>query len=1012
MVGTLEVVIIAAAGSLGILFVAIFSIFLGLRARDRRLTEAQLTRYLVRGSRIPPGQGNADYSHIPHPRTKLRQSGRLSNGTIQQDWTALRSSDTIDCHPPSSREEQPDQVIAEKPRSPRKSFRATFSAQSFSVPKTRRQRKIAKAIPLHALPHSPLSAITEKSGTNTIDASPSTEAAELPTELTPRTTPERDETVTSHSRPSSNQWPLPLASHGTFSPIPLSHAPIRARIHSIKRAGSVGTNVIPRHQAIGVRSASFTSVSSTAPDDPLPPLPPTLPRHWNPHPRSKMRLSMGSLDTIGSSLLGDGQSSPSQVRSELPSPALESGAEEWHGHNPQQHRQRSITLRRTELSSSSQKSGGQDDVLRKCSVKAQAISKLTPENDCDVLRLEIDASRTRTDPPEYTDTNDQRSSFTSQAESQNPGLDPSLQTTVCRTATGCRRGIVASRHSMYEQCLSDGRVSADSDILGQATMRHVPVSRYSAASRPASVATDNPYQWDGSSEQNRSSYAASRSPESPQKCRRADGENTPTAPSRESPKAQPKCPQIDEENVQGANPSMDARASIPGLELVERQRRWTEREKLISGKASIIETRPILAPALTKPRDIQGNCRHSPESSKQHDSDVFRDIRYHPDAPNIFNDNVEPGQSWPLPSSPERPRESQITPPRLATLREDNDPDSPTLPLPTLSSAAIFANMPTLGTRTSAVQGPRHLPRPDRTSRSMPRSPTKSKRDDLRRSAMTVNRIPSRTKENLRISQVFRYGDQDGLSNGSCKDDSARSIRGSKGDLAQPVVSIVDLSPVNNSSAGQPPNRRAGQQSGPVHISPSKSQNLAPFTLRTSRSSRISSTIARSPSNVSTSATSIWEDASIRDSSPEPDLPPSSTHLTPSPHSHNRQDQGSDQARHAQNKSHHDEGKRPSKQDMLAEVTGENIDPRSEEYTLKHQRTSVSRAALQGNSGRDRGRERTLTSPHDKGLGISGVAVPAHLQPSRPQNAHLRSKEGVYRSARGSLYDGDGFLVD
>ncbi|KAI9874404.1 MAG: hypothetical protein M1823_007692, partial [Watsoniomyces obsoletus] len=66
--------------------------------------------------------------------------------------------------------------------------RSSLSGYSLSLPKTRRQIQIQKAISRTQMPQSPLSAITESTDPTPADTSV---VAELPTEISPKSTPDR-----------------------------------------------------------------------------------------------------------------------------------------------------------------------------------------------------------------------------------------------------------------------------------------------------------------------------------------------------------------------------------------------------------------------------------------------------------------------------------------------------------------------------------------------------------------------------------------------------------------------------------------------------------------------------------------------------------------------------------------------------------------------------------------------------------------------------------------------------
>lgn len=190
MITTLGVIIIAVGSSVTFFIGTALSIILILRANDRkRRNKDDAARQFIAGQRGRLSLGSANYSNVPEPRANLRRSTHLPYGVVSEGWASIPSQETLPRYERALINRLPGSVDEPTRQKRRRSLRASFSAHSFSLPKTRRQKKIEKAVPLRSMPRSPLSAITERSGTATTEASPSVGIAELPTEMTPKSTP-------------------------------------------------------------------------------------------------------------------------------------------------------------------------------------------------------------------------------------------------------------------------------------------------------------------------------------------------------------------------------------------------------------------------------------------------------------------------------------------------------------------------------------------------------------------------------------------------------------------------------------------------------------------------------------------------------------------------------------------------------------------------------------------------------------------------------------------------------
>jgi hypothetical protein len=969
MISTLGVIIIAVGASVSFFIGAALSIILVLRANDRkRRNQEEVARQFGAGQRGRLSVGSSNYSHVIEPRASLRRSTHLPYGVVPESWAAIPSQETLPQYQRGLVNDRPDAADANTHQKRRRSLRASFSSHSFSLPKTRRQKKIEKAIPLRAMPRSPLSAITEQSGTNTTEASPSVGIAELPTEITPKSTPDRDGNVQPIRRPFSPQWPLTTSNRisrngaSTIIPVPPS------RNSTLMRMSSAGHSISPIQPSLLPRTISVASTISTAPEDPLPPLPSITPNQWPTGRKSRLRLSAASVDTIGSSVLGGERMSLSQPETDLTSIGL--------GTPP-------IDLNPIGLQAYDQEIQGWEPatVINTGSPKARHATKYrTGKAGYGSLRASIghhsSSPNIKSDQvPEprdgitfiprpagssldTADLRGWRSNLSSRANSVRSSVSPSIADPIARTGSGYKKGAVAARHSMYEQQSGIGRFNADPDVLRDVSDSRTSPLRHPASSRPASIASENPFHRDRNNLQTGLSYGLRTSPGSQHKGHKRQNcvriSNIPVVDTNRRSSKLPQMKEEEEEEEDSSETAAGQTMTIPGLTLLQQEKQI---ENADSGEnplnSSPFLTRPILEPTSWKrPRYSRAPSSESVVSNKR-DSDVFSNSRYDANAPNIFTENSMPRRPWPLsPTTPYRAK-PHPTPPSLRAIQEPCDPDSPTLPMPIISSAALFARALPLGSRVSGVQGPRSIPISTRSSRTASPTPTTAraaaKREDLRRSVITLRRINSDAKDKTRMSQICyrNIGDE---SASSSLDINHQSEQGS---VAQPSVGGGE----NVSSKVRSPDFSATNLQNPCtnhprfSISPSISSTLTAknLGLRKSRTK-----IAPSPSTVSATATSIWEDASVRGDSPEPELPTSS--------------------------------KLPSPQLVDVEAY-ENFMGR--DAKRDHQRDR------DGDRDMDRERERRLTSPQGKGLGLMGVQI-----------------QGKVWGTPGSLYDRDGFLKE
>ena len=270
------------------------AVHLGLQRRKNEKYLSNLTQDLAASQRIRLSAYEGNYAHVGQPSTNARSS------TIQPNhvgWSALESQEHLD------RKEPLAQLPDDSPMPPRakrkKSLRDSIYGHSgINVPKTRRQKKIAKAISLKDMNRSPLSAITEMT-----DSTEPPGAVELPTERTPRVTPERDGLVSPMHQ--TTNWSLPVQKRREA---PMSPVEIETPI-SLRRVPSIQAQ--PQELQGLPKSASIQSDISEAPGDPLPPLPVFDTYKSGAFGR---RHSQMSTETVSSSVLGSAKPSPADTQ--------------------------------------------------------------------------------------------------------------------------------------------------------------------------------------------------------------------------------------------------------------------------------------------------------------------------------------------------------------------------------------------------------------------------------------------------------------------------------------------------------------------------------------------------------------------------------------------------------------------------------------------------------------------------------------------------------------------------
>jgi len=575
---------VAVAGAVVLLITGITLAIIIERSRHRRLLRNHgLNRGLSTYHRQQLSINDENYAQVPQPAKHLRQSQHLPYNIISV-WNTVPSEEQIRPEMATIEEGPREEDIVLAPKR-RRSLRQTLQNHSVYVPKTRRQRKLQKAMPLNNVTRSPLSAITEFTD-STGESSPA--LAELQTETTPQDTPEKagEESV----RYPTLQWPIPMAKTRAQNDLPVEIAAPPART-SISSVGSIHT---PK-PTLGSRSTSVASTTSMAPslapDDPLPPLPNFDERK---HQRQNVssRMSVASIDTVGSSVLGTVMSSPQENETGLTIPHLDA---------------HSAGLQTFDF-------GLEKPVTQRVPAKKQTIHGLTTGGPTvasfrGIMNLSPNASTKQPPPPPLAPivvTQEDESFKTIDASAWAPALSHRNSWRSSRSPSSLTptlappKRVASARHSMFEnggvqgKRASSGCQPATSELLHQ-----------SIPPRPASVASSHPAEGDQNSarEENRLSM---NSPDSRRKGHKRQNcvriTNLPTVEPRRTSRMM-QMPEVEEEQVEPANTKKDVK--IPGLALLEEgQSAIRGRGSLVNVKRSssssptpsLFHNKPILAP--------------------------------------------------------------------------------------------------------------------------------------------------------------------------------------------------------------------------------------------------------------------------------------------------------------------------------------------------------------------------------------------------------------------------------
>lgn len=823
---------VAVAGAVVLLVTGVFLAVVFERRRHDHIMRAHgLDRGLITYHRTNLSASGGNYSHVTPPTAYLRRSVQSPYGIV-----AMASMDNIT---PTDDEKEPhgngqilhdsDTVLRPKDRGGARRFNGHSLLQ---IPKTRRQRRILKVIPLEQSQTSPLSAISEFTDSSTCH-SPGVEehllsSAGLADSESLRVTQERHFSL---------HWPLSFPKTRSTEAAPTEVTSIAARASMLMRMGG-GVRQTSPQPAMGPETRSMDSTAWSAPQSPLPALP-TIDHH----PQSRIhelqtRVSTTSLETVGSSVLGTNIHTPALAFS--PDTA------------GMQFDLRTASTLMLQVPPAKQAIHGL------CSGKP-SIRSLHPIVDMNESTPEHEEDSPRCQPPQTLITRDD--SFKTIDASQ---WDHRLPLRVYTTRI---EGV--GRHSMYESSQSV-IYRADSNSAATDFLKASTASLGHAIQRPASVATANPLQWDR--QRNFSSNRRSLSClEGPTRGHRRQN-----------------CVRISNLPVPGRPPRLPQMAGVEE----EHQTRLSTEERTgatvkVESSVIYIHSPPALGPAPTptpSPFKYYPILTPSGRPVQQQHMDLLGSASSGMARPDSEIFNVALGSSSKYSYSP---RQWPLSPTPRTNLRLDGTPpsaqhfeylpfESPILPSPALKSASLYP-------RKSLVRGPRN-PRPSGHAHGSPlqhkqgpnfrvakdREYSGAGEMDLRRSVMMLRSMNSEGR--LMDHHGGRGYRSFGGNNTALEDTSP----GSQRTLTPPTSKRING--LRNSS-GTPSTMSVSPSLDRTRFAPSPSPlTQASIMARQKREKTAAGSppthqqhqIAPSPSATSIGANSVWEDASVRGESPEP----------------------------------------------------------------------------------------------------------------------------------------------
>ena len=863
------IILVAVAGAAVLTITGVLLAIHLERLRHRQILQSHgLTRGLSRYHRPKLSANEQNYSHVTHPTTHLRRSVQMPYGIVSVGHGGNVGEDEeqrLDVR----REPVDDYTDVLRPKS-NKSIRRSFSGLPLYIPKTRRPGKLRKSVPLERIQKSPLSAITEFSDPPT-SAPP--DVSEFPAHSS--TIPRPENTAARPKKHASTQWPLaiPGTQGSEASPTEVLEFAARQSVLIRKEGGSRNANANSQSASVP-RSVGVVNVGSFAPEEPLPPLPKLDAHKATAASGLRTRASNASLDTVGSSVLG------------AYSPA----------NNGQDSNTSTIALnRRSPAFNLSLKQEFATPKLQAPPVKKTIHGLVTGKS---VRSLHPDVDMYDSSPvrnvhhPELPTIIVREESFKT-IDASKWALPP-LQVKKIRAQAG-----QPDRHSMVEESkLAQWRTVSDSGT-GLLTGDDV-FAVGEALKRPNSVATGNPLRWDhpGSLLTKRHSLTSldgHKRGHKRQNCIRIS--NLPILDVK--PSSVLRMPELREEQHQPNLAVGAAEISDDAFEIKQPWPMFRARPPVMNYQStptpSPFKNVPILTPTarptrkqyIQPPTNLASGIR-KPGGTPRPDSEVFNSN--HMDMPVSDHYSNSPRQ-W-LISPTSRIGQHLIGTPPSALPSERTPFESPMLPSPALNSAALYS-------RKSLVKGPRSPRNQSQSSRGVSTSPLHNRH---RHSYRVTKERDSSSPEALRKSVMMMRSMN---SEGRLLDQQSSNIYRSVGDNKSPEMLAMPSPPPNkrimglrisssassmtgNSSASSPSleKQQTVLSRGPSPLAttsafnankPDRTPTAAGKQSSTSALHVPASHLSLSSSIMSASGASIWEDASIRGESPEPEV-----HMTPS----------------------------------------------------------------------------------------------------------------------------------
>lgn len=821
------------------------------RRRHRKILQANgLTRGLTNYHRPKLSANEVNYSHVTAPNAHLRRSVQTPYGIVPiRQVSGTRDDEEKRSDMAEGGVGKSTELLLPRPAG---SIRRSFNGQPLCIPKGRQSSKQRKTIPLQVLPKSPLSAISEFS--DPLSSAPP-DASEFPTQ---QTTVPMERPIPGPGKHVSTQWPLAITNTSSSSITPTEIMEIAARESVLLRKGGGSQNTV------------VNATTSLAPEEPLPPLPSHNARRRPDAQESAVRTSNASLNTIGSSVLGTFMSSPNNTRDYSASHAIDHQSPKF-----------DLALKQ-EFSTPKLQVPPVKKTIHGL-VTGKSIRSLHPTVDID----EPSPCTVEWPPPQLPAAIGRESSFKT-IDARIWALPP-LNVNKIRGQAGQN-----NRHSMVEHWkLAQWRVVSDSTTGLQADDDVFAIGE--ALKRPNSVATGNPLQWHchgvvPNKPHSLSSLDGPKRGHKRQNCVRITN-----LPIVDMKAGMMRLPEVREEqhssSLSGAHSDEQSNGDYQ-MKLPEPIFRPAPPAMNIKSTPtpSPFKNIPILTPTprpvrkqYIKPPLGRALKVHKPSDTPRPDSEIFDSNRGETPTSTRFTNSPH---EWPLSIASNDAFNLTDTPPS-AKKSERTPMESPILPSPAFNSSSIYP-------RKSLVKGPRSPRNSSQSSRAVSASPLQKKhgygyrvskdRDsngdlNLNKSALMLTHMNS---------QAQLLGQQQ----------SSGQIHHSREKLS-PEILALPSPPINKRIMGLRTSSCASSMAGaaapsPTHERQPISRGPSPLALASNsaqyKANRTKSIISgaggmrsfpsptldvpgshmsASPSIVSISGASIWEDASVRADSPE-----------------------------------------------------------------------------------------------------------------------------------------------